>query len=850
MPSFNQRGIAHLLLLVLLLAGIGLGVYLVGQRTNILPHADEPISGPIPDLNGSTDEMYSMSWRRESTDSGNLFVEIAVDSSREAANTFSTKLAFNPDKLQVVEIIIDKSKGSILDQVDESYFDNNTGEIDITGGLPDPGFKGRDGKIALLVFNVKQPGSTSINFGNGTSILSNETGTNILGSVVDATIPLDNLVILDDPLRFCSSNSDCPRGYYCPISGCSPRVPGIACDPVCTPITDCAPAPFCPPGTQLIHGDPQDGRDCPVYSCVEEPPSSCILKSASWILNDNPVKKGTQVGLQVLGDANCAGKTVSFEIREDDGVLGWNRVASNPNRAVFDSNGKAVTTWLAEFQQDGFYGVNNPPEYYFIAKYPISIGDGGLIRSSKPELKVNNLRSGEFLNGDGNKDGKLDKSDLAILRKWWSKTSGFPQESDLNDDGIINSYDYLGLRNILIEAGVIRKTPAIVTPPNLSWQTNLLSKAIRLYDTRPNSGHDGANQPLKGHSAPSSFQIAGKGGVPADANGALVNITVSSSTDGWMAAWPTGERQPKTSVMNYNANSYQAVTTFVKLNATGSLDLGGESGANVIIDVLGYTVSSSVTSLFDETTLLNVPTRVIDTRTDVNGSLRGYLSPRTYILAGKGGIPSNASAVIANITTTDHAQDGWITFWPSGNPKPETSNLYYQKSKPAMANFAVLKLGSNGGIDVVGGNGVNVLIDVAGYIIKGVGEVSNPAGQIHLLPQSARIVDTRPNSGLDGSGVPLKGSSIPNKYTIAGIANVPGDTVGAIITVTALNYTGNSWVSVFPAGTISGTSNLSLSSGQAAIANTAVVKLNNRAIDVVGPQGTNVLIDVIGYISP
>lgn len=45
MPKFNQKGFAHLFLIILLISGIGLGVYLVGQRTNILPHASE--SGPI-----------------------------------------------------------------------------------------------------------------------------------------------------------------------------------------------------------------------------------------------------------------------------------------------------------------------------------------------------------------------------------------------------------------------------------------------------------------------------------------------------------------------------------------------------------------------------------------------------------------------------------------------------------------------------------------------------------------------------------------------------------------------------------------------------------------------------------
>ncbi len=50
--KINQKGFAHLFLIIILVAGIALAVYLVQQRTNILPFAVEPtpcpISGPCP----------------------------------------------------------------------------------------------------------------------------------------------------------------------------------------------------------------------------------------------------------------------------------------------------------------------------------------------------------------------------------------------------------------------------------------------------------------------------------------------------------------------------------------------------------------------------------------------------------------------------------------------------------------------------------------------------------------------------------------------------------------------------------------------------------------------------------
>jgi hypothetical protein len=54
MKLLNQKGIAQLLVLVLVVLGIGVGTYLVSQRTNLIPKASDglgeiPIKTPFPE---------------------------------------------------------------------------------------------------------------------------------------------------------------------------------------------------------------------------------------------------------------------------------------------------------------------------------------------------------------------------------------------------------------------------------------------------------------------------------------------------------------------------------------------------------------------------------------------------------------------------------------------------------------------------------------------------------------------------------------------------------------------------------------------------------------------------------
>ncbi len=331
-----------------------------------------------------------------------FLLNVLANTNGQPANTFHANMNFDPTKLEVKQVTINASTNSFLTQVDDTYYDNSTGEISLIGGLPTPGISNfAPGTVmAQVIFKVKAQGQTTLKFNDNSQIISDTTNSNILTKSEPLTLNL---------------------GQTVPVPSAS-----IAPSPSPSPSPILSPSP---------------------------PSSACALKSAVWVTNINPVVKGTPINIRITGEGQCAGKKVNIVVKEDDGLL-TEDVLVNPQIATFLPLNVAVSAWIAEFQQDGFNGWSNPPEYYFTA----SLADNPQISvtsSKTEELKVNNTRQGEFLNGDGNKDGKIDILDLSVLRKWWNKT-GFPQEIDINDDGVINTPDISGLRKILEIAGIIK----------------------------------------------------------------------------------------------------------------------------------------------------------------------------------------------------------------------------------------------------------------------------------------------------------------------------------------------------------------------------------------------------------
>lgn len=116
------------------------------------------------------------------------------------------------------------------------------------------------------------------------------------------------------------------------------------------------------------------------------------------------------------------------------------------------------------------------------------------------------------------------------------------------------------------------------------------------------------------------------------------------------------------------------------------------------------------------------PCRAIDTRY-ANGSygspaLQG-LQDRLFTLSNVCGVPSTATAVMANVTVTGSTDFGALEIFPAGQPPGvATSTVNYGTGK-TRANNANLELGCSGQIDVhplqPSTSTVNMILDIYGY---------------------------------------------------------------------------------------------------------------------------------------
>ena len=119
-----------------------------------------------------------------------------------------------------------------------------------------------------------------------------------------------------------------------------------------------------------------------------------------------------------------------------------------------------------------------------------------------------------------------------------------------------------------------------------------------------------------------------------------------------------------------------------------------------------------------------VPARLLETRSGagfstVDGQYLGSGvqaggSVVALTVAGRAGIPADASAVVLNVTVTDPAAAGFVTVFPCGAAQPTASNLNFVAGT-TIPNAVITKIGDGGKVCLYTSQATQLIVDANGY---------------------------------------------------------------------------------------------------------------------------------------
>ena len=263
----------------------------------------------------------------------------------------------------------------------------------------------------------------------------------------------------------------------------------------------------------------------------------------------------------------------------------------------------------------------------------------------------------------------------------------------------------------------------------------------RIMDTRTNLGVTGPVPAL----GTVSLQVTGQGGVPAaGVSAVVVNVTaVNPTSAGFITVWPSGTPRQVTSNLNFRAGQSIPNLVVVPVGADGKIQLyNGSSGTvQLIADVTGYIVGGTPTAPGAVASL--PPARIMDTRTKQGASGPvPALGSVSLQVTGQGGVPATGvSAVVVNVTAADPTSAGYITVWPSGGTRQQTSNLNFQAGQ-SIPNLVIVPVGADGKIQLYNGSPgtVQLIADVTGYILGGTPSTPGAVASATATPQATPLM--------------------------------------------------------------------------------------------------------------
>ncbi len=341
---------------------------------------------------------------------------------------------------------------------------------------------------------------------------------------------------------------------------------------------------------------------------------------------------------------------------------------------------------------------------------------------------------------------------------------------------------------------------------------------VRLLDTR-----DAGDSLIGG--AVRRLPIAGIAGIPADATSVALNVTATNGTaSGFITVFPCGSSVPLASNVNFVSGETVASLVSVSLDSGGGACLFSNVDTDVVVDISGaYSLSQGVGRLEAAE-----PYRIADTR---DGGSRLTAGTSYAVDVSGRGAPSDATAMLLNLTVDDPTTAGFVTAYPCGGGVPLASNVNFVAGQ-TIANSAVVRIGTDHTVCFYVSTDTHLVVDVNGWYSPS----SSVGFPTNASPQ--RLLDTRT------TGLPAVGGTV-QELDLNGLSSVPANATSVTLNVTVDAPEGSGFVTVYPCS--SGrplASNLNFVAGQT-VPNSATVPVGaTRAVCVFTTTTTELVVDL------
>ncbi len=392
------------------------------------------------------------------------------------------------------------------------------------------------------------------------------------------------------------------------------------------------------------------------------------------------------------------------------------------------------------------------------------------------------------------------------------------------------------------------------------WTASVVGlEPARLFESRPSLRTiDGLQQTSQRVAAGTvvEIEVAGRGGVAADAVAALVNVVaVRPSAAGFLTLFPCAsspqppEGRPGSSTLNFAADDVVANSALVHIGVGGRICVYAHRTTDLVLDVTGFVpLGASAIGLR--------PSRLLETRfgaptvDDVPATFNGAPITRGRIpagltievqVAGRAGVPVDALAAWVNVAAVLPDAQGFVTLFPCGSSQPGASTLNYAAGA-VVANGALIEIGANGRVCIFTNQTTDLLLDVSGFLPSG-----SPV--VGLLP--ARLFETRRfETTFDGrfAGVGRLPAGSVTEIPVTGRGIVPSEATAVTVNVAAIEGAADGFITLYPCDRPRPeASTLNFAAGEV-VSNGAFVPLDPAgSLCLYTHQATDAILDVTGW---